>query len=99
MTIVVVNINEKEEQLLKEINCGTNNLIANNMDMPELPVLEKVIDKMCCGLNGKPTQVWTLQEIVKSWKSCYGENMRTEYSGFIDTLKEIKQNPADIIKR
>ena len=31
---------------------------------------------------------YTITEILEAWEDCYGEDMKTEYSGFVDKLKE-----------
>jgi hypothetical protein len=30
--------------------------------------------------------MYTLKEIIKHWKKCYGEDMKKEYPGFIKQL-------------
>jgi len=32
----------------------------------------------------------TLKQIKKLWLKCYGENLRTEYSGFYKILKKLE---------
>jgi len=34
---------------------------------------------------------YTITEILEAWEDCYGEDMKTEYSGFVDKLKEKKE--------
>ena len=34
-------------------------------------------------------QKYTLKQIMKMWKQLYGENFKTEYSGFYNLLKLI----------
>ena len=33
--------------------------------------------------------MFTLEEILKAWKACYGEDMREEYAGFVEELEAI----------
>lgn len=33
-------------------------------------------------------QKYTLKQIMKMWKQLYGENFKTEYSGFYNLLKK-----------
>jgi hypothetical protein len=30
--------------------------------------------------------MYTLKEIIEAWQECYGEDMKTEYSGFVKYL-------------
>ena len=34
---------------------------------------------------------YTITEILEAWEDCFGEDMKTEYSGFVDKLKEKKE--------
>ena len=34
---------------------------------------------------------YTITEILEAWEDCYGEDMKTEYSGVVDKLKEKKE--------
>ena len=38
----------------------------------------------------KTMQKYTLKQIMKMWKQLYGENFKTEYSGFYNLLKKGK---------
>ena len=37
--------------------------------------------------------MWTLEEILKAWETCYGEDMQEEYAGFIEELGKV-HSPA-----
>ena len=34
--------------------------------------------------------MWTLEEILKAWETCYGEDMKENYAGFIEELDCVK---------
>ena len=36
---------------------------------------------------GKYARIFTLKEIKKAWSNAYNENIKTEYKGFINSLK------------
>jgi hypothetical protein len=38
----------------------------------------------------KTMKKYTLKQIMKMWKQLYGENFKTEYSGFYNLLKKGK---------
>ena len=38
---------------------------------------------------------YTITEILEAWEDCYGEDMKTEYSGFVDKLKEKEELEKD----
>jgi hypothetical protein len=31
--------------------------------------------------------MYTLEQIIKTWRECYGEDMTEEYAGFLDSLQ------------
>jgi hypothetical protein len=31
--------------------------------------------------------MYTLEQIIKTWHECYGEDMTEEYAGFLDSLQ------------
>ncbi len=37
-------------------------------------------------------QKYTLKEIKKAWSNAYNENIKTEYKGFINLLKQLKKD-------
>ena len=34
--------------------------------------------------------MFTLEEILKAWETCYGEDMKEEYAGFIEELGKVR---------
>tara|TARA_R110000764_G_scaffold143191_1_gene231093 strand:- start:291 stop:515 length:225 start_codon:yes stop_codon:yes gene_type:complete len=42
---------------------------------------------------------YTLKQIIQYWKYCYGEDMKTEYSGFIKQLIQNKKTISKNIKQ
>ena len=38
---------------------------------------------------------YTITEILEAWEDCYGEDMKTEYSSFVDKLKEKEELEKD----
>ena len=39
--------------------------------------------------------MFTLEEILKAWETCYGEDMKEDYAGFIDELGKIPPHPIE----
>lgn len=51
--------------------------------------------------NEKTTQdkkiFYSIDEIINIWSDCYGENMKTEYKGFIKILRNLR-NKKKVLK-
>ena len=37
--------------------------------------------------NTEIKTMYTLEQIIKTWHECYGEDMTEEYAGFLDSLQ------------
>ena len=38
-------------------------------------------------LTNEGVIMYTLEQIIKTWHECYGEDMTEEYAGFLDSLQ------------
>jgi hypothetical protein len=39
--------------------------------------------------------MYTLEQIIKTWHECYGEDMTEEYAGFLDSLQATQKSYID----
>lgn len=62
---------------------------SDRIGSDEIHEIGKIIGD-CKEIQKQP--LFTIEEIVKTWKDCYGEDLIFEYPGFYDNLLKLKSN-------
>ena len=60
---------------------------SNRIGSDEIHEITSIIED-CKEIQKQPS--FTIEEIVKTWKDCYGEDLILEYPGFYDNLLKLK---------
>jgi hypothetical protein len=72
---------------LKRAYQETNDIEKIRNLKAKLSITKGILEQTQVSHTREIRNMYTLEQIIETWKECYGEDMAEEYAGFLDALQ------------